>query len=128
MFHDAVEDVSELSDEENTVSSQIPRASDDPEMTRLRSKLASLHRQRARIRNKKVSTSFPLACGIYQISVVPTLQFQKVVLAFCWTSAVTQKHCSCARMRHLCNQQFPESFQIALLAVEKVFRENRHCF
>ena len=57
MFHDAVEDVDELSgDEDDAVSSQIPRASDDPEMTRLRTKLTSLHRQRARIRTKKVGT------------------------------------------------------------------------
>jgi hypothetical protein len=56
VFHDAVEDVADLSDEDESamIRSQTPRASDDPEMSSLRNKLAALHRKRARIRTKKV--------------------------------------------------------------------------
>ena len=60
MFHDTVEDVDELSsDEDDAISSQSPRGSYDPELTRLRTKLTSLHRQRARIRTNKVG---PVDC------------------------------------------------------------------
>nr|KAG5695169.1 hypothetical protein BaRGS_030215 [Batillaria attramentaria] len=53
VFHDAVQDVDELSDGDDSSDLRVPRVSDDPEIAQLQGKLASLHRQRARIRTRK---------------------------------------------------------------------------
>lgn len=82
VFHDAVEDINDLSDDENTEYNTLPKLSDDAELIQLRNTLASLNRQRARIRNKKVR--YPVLSK-YSCHPVNTLTFLALLLhSFYW--------------------------------------------